>query len=92
MRRHTTAQGWPDVRLLDPLLFGIGGSLYTHTKELVATTLQIPPHLITPAFEKIQRIAAHRACDIVRARREHDKPYGLGPLPPTLKRKRDLGV
>ena len=79
------------MRLLDPLLFGIGGSLYTHTKHLIVTTLQIPPHLITPAFDKIQKIAAQRAYDIVRARRMHDKPKGLGPLPPIHKRKGTTG-
>ena len=89
LKQALTDQGWPDIRLLPPLLFGIGGSLYTQTKTMVSNTLRIPQHLITPAFEKIQRIAAQRACEIVRARREHDKPYGLGPLPPALKRTTD---
>ena len=91
LKTKLSDQGWPDIRLLPPLLFGIGGSLYTETKTLVSNTLQIPSHLVTPAFDKIQRIAAQRACEIVRARREHDKPYGLGPLPPTLTRPKDYG-
>ena len=89
LKEALIAEGWQNVKLLDPLLFGVGGSLYTSTRDIIHTQLQIPIHNILDAFRKIQVKAAMKAADIVRSRREHDRPMRLGPLPPTLKRGKD---
>ena len=91
LQEELTAAGWKKVILLDPILFGIGGSLFSKTSHIITTQLKIPPHHVRTALTRIQHKAAHRACDIVRAGREHDRPKGLGPLPPALQRGRKYG-
>jgi ribonuclease HI len=88
LKEALQAEGWT-VKLLDPLLFGIGGSLYRHTTDILTTLLHIPLHHVNSTLNKIQVRAAHKAWDIVRARRDHDRPAGLGPLLPSLKRGKD---
>ena len=88
LKEALQAKGWT-VKLLDPLLFGIGGSLYRHTTDILTTLLHIPLHHVNSTLNKIQVKAAHKAWDIVRARRDHDRPAGLGPLLPSLKRGKD---
>jgi len=88
LRAALEQEGWK-VRLLDPLLFGIGGSLYKHTQDILHNHLHIPSHLLNPSLRKLQTKVAYKAWDIVRARRDHDKTLNLGPLPPALKRGKD---
>ena len=75
--------GWKkeNIHLLDPLLFGIGGSLYTSTTAILTTDLQVPKRRVRPTLHKIQKTAAHKANQIVKTRRALEAELGiqLGP-------------
>jgi hypothetical protein len=73
--------GWQRVTLLPPLLFGIGGSLYRNTLDVLTKLLLIPKHKVMKALRKIQDGAANRAYQIVHTRRYLDRSTGTNPRP-----------
>ena len=71
--------GWKEhkIHLLDPLLFGIGGCLYTHTKDILTGQLHIPSYRCTPTLSQIQKDTAHTAVQIVGTRRTLEVAQGI---------------
>jgi hypothetical protein len=71
--------GWnkQNIHLIDPILFGIGGSLYHQSKQTLQDALHIPPYRINPAFQHIQKAAAARASQIVGTRRSLESSQGI---------------
>jgi hypothetical protein len=60
------------VKPTQPLLFGVGGSIYSNTIGYLTNTLNIPHEHVTQAMKDIHTMTVNMAHQIVKTRRHHE--------------------
>jgi hypothetical protein len=79
LSQELRAHGWT-VRPTIPLIFGMGGCHYTHTRDALRDDLSLPTAVIDTILRRIQKRTAARAHQIVISRRKLERQSPSAPI------------